>query len=88
MKKRKLCISALGTSQVRRSIGVSKDGPPHHDYSYTWFMLSCAGGMERLTIFSDMTVFSLYAMQVMMVFAMMTVLLVMLPGDDVCPPYQ
>ncbi len=38
-----------------------------------------AGGMERLDIFSDMVVFSQYAMQVIMAFAMMTVLFVMLP---------
>lgn len=43
------------------------------------FLLSSAGGMERLTIFSDMVVFSQYAMQVIMAFAMMTVLFVMLP---------
>ena len=42
-------------------------------------LLSRAGGMERLTIFSDMVVFSQYAMQVIMAFAMMTVLFVMLP---------
>lgn len=43
------------------------------------YLLSSAGGMERLTIFSDMVVFSQYAMQVIMAFAMMTVLFVMLP---------
>ena len=35
--------------------------------------------MERLTVFSDMVVFSQYAMQVIMAFAMLTVLFVMLP---------
>ena len=35
--------------------------------------------MERLTVFSDMVVFSQYALQVIMAFAMMTVLFVMLP---------
>ncbi|MGN1016873.1 MAG: ABC transporter permease [Faecousia sp.] len=43
------------------------------------YLLAGAGGMERLTIFSDMVVFSQYAMQVIMAFAMMTVLFVMLP---------
>lgn len=43
------------------------------------YLLDGAGLMERLTIFSDMVVFSQYAMQVIMAFAMMTVLFVMLP---------
>lgn len=43
------------------------------------YLLDDAAGMERLTIFSDMVVFSQYAMQVIMAFAMMTVLFVMLP---------
>lgn len=43
------------------------------------YLLDGAGGMERLAIFSDMVVFSQYAMQVIMAFAMMTVLFVMLP---------
>ena len=43
------------------------------------YLLDGAGLMERLAIFSDMVVFSQYAMQVIMAFAMMTVLLVMLP---------
>lgn len=43
------------------------------------YLLDGAGLMERLAIFSDMVVFSQYAMQVIMAFAMMTVLFVMLP---------
>lgn len=43
------------------------------------YLLDGAGGMERLAIFSDMVVFSQYAMQVIIAFAMMTVLFVMLP---------
>ena len=43
------------------------------------YLLDGSGGMERLAIFSDMVVFSQYAMQVIMAFAMMTVLFVMLP---------
>lgn len=43
------------------------------------YLLDGAGLMERLDIFSDMVVFSQYAMQVIMAFAMMTVLFVMLP---------
>lgn len=43
------------------------------------YLLDGAGGMERLAIFSDMIVFSQYAMQVIIAFAMMTVLFVMLP---------
>lgn len=43
------------------------------------YLLSGARLMERLTVFSDMVVFSQYALQVIMAFAMMTVLFVMLP---------
>lgn len=43
------------------------------------YLLDAAGGMERLTVFSDMVVFSQYALQVIMTFAMMTVMIVMLP---------
>lgn len=43
------------------------------------YLLNGAGLMERLAVFSDMVVFSQYAMQVIMAFAMMTVLFVMLP---------
>lgn len=43
------------------------------------YLLDGTGLMERLTVFSDMVVFSQYAMQVIMAFAMMTVLFVMLP---------
>lgn len=43
------------------------------------YLLSGARLMERLTVFSDMVFFSQYALQVIMAFAMMTVLFVMLP---------
>lgn len=43
------------------------------------YLLDGVGLMERLAVFSDMVVFSQYAMQVIMAFAMMTVLFVMLP---------
>lgn len=43
------------------------------------YLLDSAAGLERLSVFSDMVVFSQYAMQVIMAFAMMTVLFVMLP---------
>lgn len=43
------------------------------------YLLDRAGGADRLTVFSDMVVFSQYALQVIMAFAMMTVLIVMLP---------
>ena len=43
------------------------------------YLLNSAGMMERLPVFSDMVVFSQYAMQVIMAFAMLTVLFVMLP---------
>lgn len=43
------------------------------------YLLDAAGGMERLGVFSDMVVFSQYALQVIMAFAMMTVMIVMLP---------
>lgn len=43
------------------------------------YLLNGVGMMERLPVFSDMVVFSQYAMQVIMAFAMLTVLFVMLP---------
>lgn len=43
------------------------------------YLLDRAGGANRLTVFSDMVVFSQYALQVIMAFAMMTVMIVMLP---------
>lgn len=43
------------------------------------YLLDGVGLMERLAVFSDMVVFSQYAMQVIMAFALMTVLFVMLP---------
>lgn len=43
------------------------------------YLLDAAGGMERLAVFSDMVVFSQYALQVIMAFAMMTMMIVMLP---------
>lgn len=43
------------------------------------YLLKGAELTERLMLFSDMVVFSQYAMQVLMAFAMMTVLFVMLP---------
>ncbi|MGN0700646.1 MAG: ABC transporter ATP-binding protein [Oscillospiraceae bacterium] len=43
------------------------------------YLLNGADLTEQLTIFSDMVVFSQYAMQVIMAFAMLTVMIVMLP---------
>lgn len=43
------------------------------------YLLNGAQMMEQLVLFSDMVVFSQYAMQVILAFAMLTVLLVMLP---------
>lgn len=43
------------------------------------YLLNGVGMMERLPVFSDMVAFSQYAMQVIMAFAMLTVLFVMLP---------
>lgn len=43
------------------------------------YLLNSAERMEQLTIFSDMVVFSQYAIQVIMAFAMLTVMIVMLP---------
>ncbi len=43
------------------------------------YLLDAAEMTEQLTIFSDMVVFSQYAMQVILAFAMLTVLFVMLP---------
>lgn len=43
------------------------------------YLLEAAEMTEQVTVFSDMVVFSQYAMQVIMAFAMLTVLFVMLP---------
>lgn len=43
------------------------------------YLLNGAGLQEQLVVFSDMVVFSQYALQVIMAFAMLTVLFVMLP---------
>jgi ATP-binding cassette subfamily B protein len=39
--------------------------------------------MDRLTVFSDMIVFSAYAMQVVMAFIMLTMIFIMLPRASV-----
>lgn len=43
------------------------------------YLIDVAGQMERLAVFSDMVVFSSYAMQVIMAFTMLTMMFVMLP---------
>lgn len=43
------------------------------------YLIDAAGQMERLAVFSDMVVFSSYAMQVIMAFTMLTMMFVMLP---------
>lgn len=47
------------------------------------YLISGAGLMERMTLFSDMVVFSSYAMQVVMAFAMLTMIFIMLPRASV-----
>ena len=46
-------------------------------------LINAAGLMERLPLFSDMVVFSAYAMQVVMAFMMMTMLFIILPRASV-----
>lgn len=43
------------------------------------YLIEAAQGMERMTIFSDMVVFSSYAMQVVMSFMMLTMIFIILP---------
>ena len=43
------------------------------------YIINDAGMMDRFSIFSDMVVFSSYAIQVIMAFAMLTMLFIMLP---------
>ena len=43
------------------------------------YMIEAAAGMEKLNIFSDMVVFSSYAMQVIMAFMLLTLTMIILP---------
>lgn len=43
------------------------------------YMIDAAQGMEKISLFSDMVVFSSYAMQVIMAFMMLTMTMIMLP---------
>lgn len=43
------------------------------------YLIDAADGMDKLTVFSDMVVFSSYAMQVIMAFMMLTMTLLILP---------
>ena len=47
------------------------------------YLIDAAGAMERLTIFSDMVVFTSYAMQVIMSFMMLVMIFIMLPRASV-----
>lgn len=47
------------------------------------YLISDAGGMDKLTIFSDMVVFSSYAMQVIMSFLMLAFTFMMIPRAQV-----
>lgn len=47
------------------------------------YLISGAGMMDRLVIFSDMIVFSAYAMQVVMAFMLLTMIFIMLPRASV-----
>jgi ATP-binding cassette subfamily B protein len=47
------------------------------------YLVAAAGMMDRLVIFSDMIVFSAYAMQVVMAFVMLTMIFIMLPRASV-----
>ncbi len=47
------------------------------------YLISAAGALDKLTIFSDMVVFSSYAMQVIMSFMMLIVIFIMIPRASV-----
>lgn len=47
------------------------------------YLIDQAGAMEKMTLFSDMVVFSSYAMQVVMAFTMMTMIFILLPRAQV-----
>lgn len=47
------------------------------------YLIDSAGAMDKLTIFSDMVVFSQYAMQVIMSFMMLIMIFIMLPRASV-----
>ncbi len=47
------------------------------------YMIEAAGAMEKLVLFSDMVVFSQYAMQVIMSFMMLVMMFIMLPRASV-----
>ena len=47
------------------------------------YMIDAAGAMDKLMIFSDMVVFSQYAMQVIMAFMMLVMMFIMLPRASV-----
>ncbi len=47
------------------------------------YLIDAAGMMEKLTLFSDMIVFSSYAMQVIMSFLMLVIIFIMLPRASV-----
>ena len=47
------------------------------------YMIDAAGAMDKLTIFSNMVVFSQYAMQVIMSFMMLVMIFIMLPRASV-----
>jgi len=47
------------------------------------YLIDAAGAMDRLTIFSDMVVFTSYAMQVIMSFMMLVMIFIMLPRASV-----
>jgi ATP-binding cassette subfamily B protein len=47
------------------------------------YMIDAAGMMDRLPIFADMTVFSQYAMQIIMSFMMLVIMFMMLPRASV-----
>ena len=52
-------------------------------YIFGAFMIDAASGGQKLTIFSDMVVFSQYAMQVVMSFMMLVMIFVILPRAQV-----
>ena len=64
---------------MRPSMGLIMSGLTLSIYLLGAVMINAAGQVEKITIFSDMVVFSAYAMQVVMSFMMMTMMLIVLP---------
>ena len=64
---------------MRPSMSLIMSGLTLSIYVLGAVMINAAGELDKITVFSDMVVFSAYAMQVVMSFMMMTMMLIILP---------